>query len=117
MWIFIARAGFFSVVERDGLTDQLVVRARDPDDLVRLKKLYLPTLGNIEHSPHRDYAARATCSKTTFAAAVEAAVKSIGYTNFKAETAKVLGDEREAVYADVWATLLRLQKPRVRSPR
>lgn len=111
MWIFIAKAGFFSVVRQQGHPDQLVVRARDAADLGRLKKLYLPRLGAVEHTPRRDYSARATCSKKAFAEAVSAAVDDVGYFNFKSESGRVLGKFREGVYHDVWAALLRLQQP------
>lgn len=111
MWIFISNVGFLSVIEREGHADQFVVRARDAADLVRLKKLYLPTLGAIESTPRRDYCARATSSKKAFATAVSAVVSDIQYFNFKTETARVLGRAREAAYHDVWAALLRLQNP------
>ncbi len=112
MWIFISNVGFLSAIEREGHSDQLVVRARDAADLVRLKRLYLPMLGAIESTPRRDYCSRATSSKKAFAAAVSAAVLDVQYFNFKSETARVLGRFREAVYHDVWAALLRLQRPR-----
>ena len=46
MWIFVVRCGYFSAVQRDGHADQLVVRARDKEDLRRLRELYLPELGD-----------------------------------------------------------------------
>lgn len=109
MWVFLARAGFYSVVQRGGLRHQLVIRARDREDLVRLQQVYLPTLGAIEATPARDYGFRSTCTKKAFAAALAKAVEAIDFDNFKSETAKSLGVEREAIYHDVWATLLRLQ--------
>jgi hypothetical protein len=110
MWIFLARAGFYSVIQCGGFADQLVVRARDRQDLVRLKKLYLPTLGAIENTPERDYGYRSTCTKKAFAAALAKAVEAIDFPNFKAETQKALGTEREMAYHAVWAALLRLQR-------
>lgn len=110
MWIFLARAGYFSVVVRDGHPDQLVVRARDAEDLRRLKKLYLPTLGETLRLKGRDYPARAYATKKAFSAALTAAVRDIDFSNFKAETARALGPEREAVYHEVWRVLLGLQQ-------
>jgi len=109
MWIFIAHAGFFSVVQRDGHPDQLVVRARDADDLKRLKKLYLPTLGETIRLKGRDYPARAHATKKAFSAALSLAVNDIDFTNFKAETARAIGAEREATYHEVWAILHQLE--------
>lgn len=111
MWIFLARAGYFSVVVRDGHHDQLVVRARDADDLKRLKKLYLPTLGETIRLKNRDYPARAYATKKGFSAALALAVEDIDFGNFKEETARVLGVPREAVYHEVWRVLLRLSRP------
>lgn len=110
MWVFINGAGYFSVIEREGHPDQLIVRARDAADLERLKGLYLPTLGTIQHTPRRDYAARATSTKTAFATALGKAVLDIRYFNFKAATATALGRERESIYHGVWRALLPLQR-------
>lgn len=112
MWIFVARAGFFSVVQREGHPDQLVVRARDADDLRRLKKLYLPSLGETVRLKGRDYPVRAYAAKKAFSAALALAVEDVSYFNFKAETARTLGTLREVVYSDVWQVLLRLQQVR-----
>ncbi|MCA3014820.1 MAG: hypothetical protein INH41_20745 [Myxococcaceae bacterium] len=109
MWIFLAHAGFFSVVQRDGHPDQLVVRARDADDLKRLKKLYLPTLGETIRLKGRDYPVRAYTTKEAFSSALALAVKAIEFTNFKAETARAIGAERAATYHEVWAILHHLE--------
>lgn len=109
MWIFLARAGYFSVVVRDGHPDQLVVRARDADDLKRLKKFYLPTLGETIRLKGRDYPARAYATKKAFSAALALAVEDIDFRNFKAETARAMGADREAIYHEVWRALLGLE--------
>lgn len=105
MWIFLARAGYFSVVVREGHPDQLVVRARDADDLRRLKQFYLPSLGTTLRLKGRDYPARAFTSKKAFSEALALAVEEIAFQNFKSETARAIGPEREAVYHDVWRVL------------
>lgn len=111
MWIFLARAGFFSVVVRDGHPDQLVVRARDSEDLKRLKKLYLPTLGETIRLKNRDYPARAYATKKAFSAALALAANDIDFRNFKDETARTLGPERVAMYHEVWCSLRRGLQP------
>lgn len=110
MWIFLAKAGFFSVVQRAGHPDQLVVRARDGKDLVRLRQPYLSGLGKVLRLRGRDYAARSFTTKKAFAGALTKAVADIDFGNFKAETGRVLGREREAVYHEVWRVLLGLQR-------
>lgn len=109
MWIFLAHAGYFSVVQREGHGDQLVVRARDAADLARLRRLYLPTLGETLRLKNRDYPARAYTTKKEFAAALVLAVEAISFDNFKAETARALGPRRAGVYHEVWRALLPLQ--------
>lgn len=111
MWSFIPKCGFLSVVQHDGRADQVVVRARVADDLVRLKALFVPKLGAIEATPQRDYGWRADCSKAAFARALAKAAADIDYFNVKAETARRLGRAREAVCHEVWATLLQLRSP------
>lgn len=107
MWLFLARAGYFSVVQHDGHPDQLVVRARDADDLKRFKNLYLPTLGETIRLKNRDYPVRAHTTKQAFSAALALAIEDLSYFNFKAETARALGAQREAVYNDIWGILRR----------
>jgi hypothetical protein len=111
VWLFVARAGYFSAVERDGHPDQLVVRARDGDDLLRLRKLYLPELGEILNLEGTDYPVRAHTTKKAFSAALAKAVEEITFANFKAETERTLGKTRAAIYGEVWRVLLRLTRP------
>lgn len=111
MWVFVARAGYFSAVERDGHSDQLVVRARDREDLVRLRKLYLPELGEILDLEGTDYPVRAYTTKRAFSAALAKAVEDITFSNFKAESERTLGKTRASIYGEVWRVLLRLSRP------
>lgn len=111
MWVFFAGAGFFSVVQAVGSVEDLVVRARVREDLVRLRRLYVPGLGRIETTPTRDYGVRARVAKPEFAAGLAKAVMAIDYGNFKNEVARQLGPSRAGVYGRIWSILLELQTP------
>lgn len=110
MWVFFAKAGFFSVVQPVDSTGYLVVRARVRDDLVRLRRLYVPRLGKIVLTPTRDYGFRAQVTRAEFAAGLAKAVSEIDFSNFKNEVATQLGKDRAHVYAQVWSALLVLQR-------
>lgn len=113
MWIFLAKAGFFSVVAHRSEPGMVVVRARARDDLVRLCDLYLPDRAAVLDTPTRDYGFRIVTPKASFATAMQRAAHDIDYPNFKSATAKVLGHERAALYGDVWMTMLALQRGHV----
>lgn len=108
MWIFICNAGFFSVVASGEAADQLVVRARVRDDLVRLRQLYLPGI-RIIATATRDYGWRSCVSKQAWSETLSRAALAIDAKNFKARTEEALGADRAALYGDIWLTLLQLQ--------
>lgn len=108
MWIFIARAGFFSIVKGD-TPDMLRVRARAPADLDRLRSYYVPTLTPTDHTPRRDYGWRAACSKRAFGEAMSKVVNDITFDNFKDRVAVELGNERARVCGRVWSVMRTLQ--------
>lgn len=109
MWIFLVDAGFFSVVRSGDAPDQLVVRARTRDDLVRLRQLYLPGI-KILATETRDYGWRSYVSRQAWSEALARAALAIDAENFKSRTAEVLGHARAATYSKVWSVLLELQK-------
>lgn len=109
MWVFFARAGFFSVVQPVDSTGHLVVRARVRDDLIRLRRLYVPGLGRIAATPTRDYGFRALVTRADLAAGLATAVAEIDFSNFKNEVAQRLGGARAKTYERVWAALMELQ--------
>ncbi len=112
MWVFLAKAGFFSVVQNVDDAETVVVRARCRDDLVRLGQLYLKNAGPIVDTPTRDYAHRLFVGKKAFADAIAAAALDIDIFNFKNATSTFLGPARAALYGRVWSVLLDLQRPR-----
>jgi len=104
MWIFVADAGFFSIVKDD--SDLLVVRARVRSDLDALRTRYLPALSATEATSMRDYPYRGYCRAEDWAFAVARIALSIRYRNFKAEVLRTQGEARELLYARVWTTML-----------
>lgn len=107
MWVMLAEAGFFSVVQDKDDPDRLAVRARVRDDLVRLRRLYLPGI-EIHEGLGTDYAYRAFTTREAWASAVASAARAISFDNFKQRTAKVMGGSRASIYAEVWSVLRRL---------
>ena len=106
MWLITTR-GFYSVVEHRDDPDLLLVRARTREDLEALRDV-LPDL-DVFSDPSADYRWRALVPRGAWQRAVAQLVAEIDYGNFKSGVAQRAGHERAALYADVWATLLRLQ--------
>jgi hypothetical protein len=104
MWILTIR-GFYSIVKRDG---QLCVRARVEDDLARLREL-MPALGPVIKGAGSDYPFRAFISPEAFAASLPLLAAEITYPNFKDAVAQAQGEERAAVYGQVWEELMGLE--------
>lgn len=104
MWM-MTTAGFFSVVE--GKDGRLLVRARDPADLKRLRKI-IPELSKPTITPRRDYRYRSTVDREPFAQGVAELVRGIDYFNFKDEAYKVT-PEHEKLYHKVWSIMGKLQ--------
>jgi hypothetical protein len=108
MWIFTAREGYFSIVQKQG-DDKLCVRARCANDLDRLRKSYCPHLGKTLRNLGSDYPFRAYVDREDFALGMAEAVRSIDYSNVKSETRRVLGAKREGIMHRVWSALLALE--------
>lgn len=104
MWVFHPEAGFFSVVRDPDKQGRLVVRARIRRDLDDLRTRFLPALTRTVETASRDYRYRAWCFPSQWANAV--ANMSIQYDNFKGETLRRQGPDRERVYHRVWAIML-----------
>ena len=116
MWI-MTTVGFFSIVEKPDTAPRLTIRARIRQDLIALKKRYLPNLGRIKESDDTDYRFRATATRADVAKALSQIAKDIDYSNFKDEVSLVQGPQRVFVYHKVWAALLDLQPLGRRKPR
>ena len=115
MWFF-CRAGVFSAVMK-GKRDEVVVRARVRADLKRLRKEYdgsneVPGMGPIVETPKQDYPFRASFTRAAFAWLLFHVAHGVDYPNFKSMVLQEQGAERERVYHEVWATLMKLQAPR-----
>ena len=80
MWIF-THFGFLSVAQEKPSDQFLTVRARDPDDLDRLRE-HLPELGPTQLEGG-DYCCRAKVPRAAFAAALATIASEIKYDNFK----------------------------------
>ena len=109
MWIFTPE-GFFSVVDAGEFGQELMVRARDPRDLDRLRSSYLPSLGPNVELPGRDYPVRAFVQRQEFARALADMALAIDYDNFKDTVAARHGAARAHVYGRVWADCLDIQE-------
>lgn len=110
MWI-MTTTGFYSVVQKaeDVANGTVSVRARVRADLDGLRA-YLPAMGDLIETDDSDYRYRVIGPHEAFAAAVAAMAADIDYDNFKAVVAERQGEDRAAVYGNVWADLLALQK-------
>ena len=108
MWLF-TETGFYSAVVGKDNPDQIVVRARDRDDLVRLLDIYssedLPILDEGGDYPHR-----VVMDRETWAQIVTYTALDIDYTNFKDRVHAVQGPDRAHTYLRVWSALLDLEK-------
>jgi hypothetical protein len=111
MWL-ITKFGFFSVVEKplDQGKDRLTIRARSKNDLLNLRKHYLPSMDYIQDSLDSDYRYRATAPTEDVAKAFMQAVRDIDYSNFKDEVKKQQGNGRASVYGWVWDSLYTIQR-------
>jgi hypothetical protein len=107
MWL-MTDFGFFSIVKKEG-DDYLTVRARARQDLLNLKKRYLPAIGAIEVSDYTDYRYRVQVPREAFAEAMKEIALDIDYPNFKNSVAAKQGKARARIYEDVWHRLMELQ--------
>ena len=107
MWLITTR-GFYSVVADHYEDGHLLVRARVSEDLESLGDLILGL--EVEETPERDYRFRASVPREVWEGVVAVLAEEIDYPNFKTAVAERQGSDRAHVYADVWGTLLGLQK-------
>ncbi len=110
MWLF-TEEGFFSAVAGRDNEDQIVVRARDRDDLVRLLDTYWAA---SYYRPEildegGDYPHRVVMGRDEWAEIVQEAAQKIDYTNFKDMVHDTLGPDRAHTYLRVWSALLELE--------
>lgn len=107
MWLFTSDF-VVSVVQKDPLSDDLCVRARDADDLDRLREQYLPMLTETVEGAGTDYPYRAFAPKAAVALAAAVIVRDIDYSNYKDAVTWRRGWERARILHKVWAVLLEL---------
>jgi hypothetical protein len=107
MWL-MTNFGYFSIVQKEG-ESYLTVRARVKQDLLELKRRYLPGLGAIEETEYTDYRYRVRVPREVFAEALRDIALDIDYPNFKNSVARKQGKGRARVYEDVWQRLYGLQ--------
>lgn len=107
MWLFTT-VGFFSVVQKPN-DDDLTVRARVEEDLEKLRERYMPELSEVVVGGGMDYPFRATISHTDFARGLSQIATDINYDNFRNETGRLMGSDRQQVYSQVWKILMRLE--------
>ncbi len=104
MWIFTT-VGFFSVTRNPRDNNQLQVRARVQEDLMKLKEKYLPSMGPIIVKDYADYRYRCYVSVEDFKSAMEKIIEDIDYYNFKDTVTQKQGRKRADLYSKVWGTL------------
>lgn len=108
MWI-ASTEGFFSIVAVDygEHKGDLVVRARAPGDLERLREK-IPALSPTELTPLSDYRYRAYITHEEAGEGFGRLVASIDWTNFK-DAARSATPEHEKLYHRVWSIMAGLQ--------
>ncbi len=110
MWL-ISKYGFYSTVckPEDDAEHTVTIRARVKNDLVALKKKFLPHLSKISADEGTDYKYRAKASQADFAIALLRMALDINYDNFKDAVADRQGMARSNLYHEFWDTLYQLQ--------
>ena len=114
MWLMLSNC-FLSIVFKDCQPNELLVRARRPNDIPRV----FPD-AKVTRDDMADYRYRSVIPKATVMAAIAVQIEAIDYPNFK-NTVK--NDLLHRCYLNVWWILAELQplKPNsgggIRSPR
>ena len=111
MWVF-NKDGFFSVVfDRECSRDELMIRARCREDLVRLAKKMKGYLDDkdIAEFDIADYRFRMKVNKNLWADYMRQSALDIDYANVKESIAPKTDKPRQNAYFDVWTTLYRWQ--------
>lgn len=101
MWIFLNNA-MLSIVQHTDHPDYLLVRARFPGDIEAAFAGF--TIGNVEHTPLRDYGYRVKLHRTLVESVIAKHVSNISYPNFKDSVDK-RDCKRKRAYGQVWATM------------
>lgn len=107
--------GFFSVAQADGFLGAppdktLMIRARDAEDLDRLRDAFIPGLGETVKAPGRDYPVRAFTTHHEFADGLAKMALAIDYGKFKNAVADRQGPTRPKVYGKVWKDCLAIEE-------
>lgn len=105
MWVF-TQDGYFSAVKNGYcMNDEVMVRSREKDDLVRLSEV-TKFKGTILYNPDDDYPFRVIMKKSVFAAYLAWKVQTIEYEQFRQFIRDVDGEDKRAIaYSSVWAAL------------
>jgi len=110
MWIF-TRDGFFSVVnDYDCKENELMVRARNSDDLHRfLDHVSGTSRAEIIEMDHADYRYRVKLPRTAVIGYMVVELDSLRYPNFKA-TIDYKDTERSIAYHEIWNAMYAFQQ-------
>jgi hypothetical protein len=113
MWI-MTPLGFFSIVQAN--RDELMVRARASEDLVRLiaelRDFDDELRPELRETLHADYPFRIIVPREPFAAWFASVLLTIDYTNFKDEVAKTDPLRAHRTYLEIWSVLRNDLDPR-----
>ena len=109
MWIFTPD-GFYSVVQDKINKDQMWIRTRDREDLVRLITKYNISASPILEDYGTDYKFRVTVWRQEWVRVAAALAGDIDYNNFKHESEIQRGAIRASILCEIWWVLMsRLQ--------
>jgi hypothetical protein len=81
------------------------IRARRKGDLVRLKKMYMPQLGEIIYLSFTDYEYRVYCTHEEWAEALYLIAMDMNYVKFKETTEEYADSKLHAAYNAIWGLL------------
>ena len=103
MWVFLD-CGFFSLCVKPGDANLITIRARVRDDLLNLRKRYLPGL-RIQTGGGTDYPYRAHATRQQVANMLAKVATNLSASNFKHRVQQTQGATRARCYAAVWESL------------
>lgn len=116
MWIF-TKDGFFSAVEKECSSQELMVRSRTREDSENLCLALGMDKSSIQESMQSDYQFRVCVDRKKFAEYLSNSAMDIHYDNFKSSIHKAISPERYHAYLEVWSALYRLQQTEKRLSR
>ena len=110
MWVLTSFGAFMPALRhakdvKDGDNRLLQIRARRVNDLVIMKRLYLPNASEIVRNAGTDYEARVYCTHQEWAEAMRQMSMDIDYTSFKNTTDRWHDNQLHRAYMSVWSTL------------